>query len=304
MAAPEPDPRHPDHAALAPVVQAILAAAGGAQAFAVQVPLILRTAIDEVIDAPRTGRFLLDQTEKTEKTYLGTKVEILIRAFLGFPKGAVLDMEVNGTEVDIKNTMSANWSIPTENVGRMALLVRLSEREATCDVGLGLLHDAYLNPGTNQDLKRGISVAGQANIWWLLHRHPYPVNFWQLLSPQQRLALLNAGSATARIAALFELVQRRPVSRTQVQALARQHDYMKRLRRNGGARDILGPKGIALLSGAYDQTAIAALGLGLVTTEEFISVAPTNEGEAEILRQLAHFEGAGPIPNNPLNTPP
>ncbi len=274
---------------IAPVAAAILTAAGGADAFAVHVPLILRTAIDEVIDAPRTGRFLLDETEKTEKTYLGTKVEILIRAFLGLARGTVLDMDVNGAEVDIKNTMAANWSIPRENVGRLALLVRLSEADATCDVGVAHLRDAYLNPGTNQDLKRGMSVAGQANVWWLLYRHPYPVNFWQLLSPLQRQSLLHGTSGTARIAALFELVQRRPISRTQVQALARQHDYMKRLRRNGGARDILAPKGIAILSGAYDQPTITAMGLGLVTSEEFISVSPATPEHHRLLRDAGHI---------------
>lgn len=284
------DSLHPDHAVISPVVAGILAAAGGWSTFAVQVPLILRTAIDEVVDAPRTGRFLLEETEKTEKTYLGTKVEILIRAYLGFPKGAVLDMDIHGTEVDIKNTMASNWSIPKENVGRLAMLIRLSERFAACDVGVAQLRDSYLNPGSNQDLKRGVSVAGQANVWWLLRKHPYPVNFWQLLSASQRQALLRAGSGTARIAALFELVQRRPISRTQVQALARQHDYMKRLRRNGGARDILAPKGIALLSGAYDQVAIARMGLGLVTSEEFISAAPTSEDEAEYLRGLGQID--------------
>lgn len=284
------DSSHPDYGIVGPVVAAIFQAAGGSDEFSIKVPVMLRTAIDEVIDAPRTRRFLLEDTEKTEKTYLGTKVEILIRAFLKFPKGSILDMSVNGVEVDIKNTMATNWSIPKENVGRIALLIRISEKRSVCDVGVSLLRDAYLNPGLNQDKKRGVSVAGQANFWWLLRTHPYPVNFWQLLSPQQRQALIGAGGGTARIAALFELVQQRPISRTQVQALAQQHDYMKRIRRNGGARDILAAKGIAILSGAYDQVAIRALGLGLVTREEFISVTPRTPQEAQLLLNLGHID--------------
>ena len=47
--------------------------------FALEVPRRLREALDEVIDTPRTGRFTLSQLEKTEKTYIGTKVEILVR---------------------------------------------------------------------------------------------------------------------------------------------------------------------------------------------------------------------------------
>lgn len=284
------DSSHPDYAAVAPIVRAIFDAAGGREEFEVEVPILLRTAIDEVIDAPRTGRYLLSETEKTEKTYLGTKVEILFRSFLKFPRGSVLDMNVKGAECDIKNTMGSNWSIPRENVGRPAVLIRSKEITARCDVGVAVLHDAYLNPGVNQDQKRGISAAGMANVWWLLRDHPYPVNFWQLLTDAQRRALVKAGGGTARIAALFELVQRRPISRTQIQALARQHDYMKRIRRNGGARDLLAPKGIAILSGVYDQEPIKRLSLGLVTREEFISLTPKDVGEASYLRRIGHID--------------
>ena len=79
-----------------------------------EIPQIIRRAIDEVIDAPRTNRFILSETEKTEKTYLGTKIEILLRAYLGLPKGNVLDLSIAGVETDIKNTMGSNWTIPME----------------------------------------------------------------------------------------------------------------------------------------------------------------------------------------------
>ncbi|WP_295808509.1 NaeI family type II restriction endonuclease [uncultured Nitratireductor sp.] len=284
------DSTHPDYASVHPIVKAIYEAAGGRDEFEVNIPIILRTAIDEVIDTPRTGRFLLEQTEKTEKTYLGTKVEILVRAFLKFSKGSVLDMNVKGAEVDIKNTMGTNWSIPRENVGRPALLIRSSEAKSLCDIGVAVLHDGYLNPGQNQDAKRGVSAAGAANIWWMLRQHPYPVNFWQLLSDSQRKALINAGGGSARIAALFEMVQGRPISRVQIQGLARQLDYMKRIRRNGGARDILAPKGIAIFSGVYDQEPIKHLGLGLVTREEFISYTPKSTDEVSYLRRIGHID--------------
>src|SRR5687767_5744114 len=34
----------------------------------------IRRALDEVIDGPRTGRWDVSQLEKTEKTYIGTKI--------------------------------------------------------------------------------------------------------------------------------------------------------------------------------------------------------------------------------------
>lgn len=283
------DSSHPDYSNLAPIIESILLASRGIEEFQIEVPLILRVAIDEVIDSSRTGRFLLSETEQTEKTYLGTKVEILIRSYLGFSKGKILDMSIAGYEVDIKNTMRSNWSIPRENIGHPALLIRSNEATALCDVGVGLIREEYLRPGQNRDTKRGIAAANLMNVWWLLWQQPYPVNFWELLTDGQRLDLMGAGGGSARIAALFELIQRRPISRNQVQALAQQHDYMKRIRRNGGARDILAPKGIALLSGAYDHDLIKKLGLPFVTREEFISLKAMSIGEVEILKAAGHI---------------
>lgn len=263
---------------------------GGEDAFRNGIPPLFRQAIDEVIDAPRTNRFTLNETEKTEKTYLGTKIEILLRNHLALPKGRTLDLSVDGVEVDIKNTMGGNWTIPLESHGHPALLLRVNETKALCDVGLINVRPEYLNPGKNRDAKRTISAASTANIWWLLYRHPYPPNFWEVLPAEERHAILAAGAGTARIAALFERLQRTPVSRQQVQALAQQHDYMKRIRRNGGARDLLAPKGIALLWGKGDRELIQLLGLGPVTADEFISVTPVTQDQIELLRNANHID--------------
>lgn len=281
---------HPDYETLRMVAQSIVMHGGGEDGFKEGVPPLFRQAIDEVIDAPRTNRFTLNETEKTEKTYLGTKVEILLRNYLGLGKGKILDLSVDGIEVDIKNTMGGSWTIPLESHGHPALLLRVNETKAICDVGLIVIKDAYLNPGKNRDAKRTISAAGTANIWWLMHRHPYPPNFWEVLPLEERKAILSAGAGTARIAALFEKMQQTPISRLQVQALAQQHDYMKRIRRNGGARDILAPKGIALLWGQKDRHLIEALNLGPVTADEFISIAPTLPDQIDLLRQAGHID--------------
>ena len=76
----------------------------------------------------------------------------------------------------------------------------------------------------------------------------------------------------------------------QVQALAQQHDYMKRVRRNGGARDLLAPKGIALLWGGGDKATIAKLNLGPVSADEFISYKPVTQSEADLLRAVGHID--------------
>ena len=76
----------------------LLKQSGGIDNFRAEVPKLIRRAIDEVIDTPRTARLTLDQTEKT---YIGTKIEILIRNYLNIPKG-LLDLKIEGYDVDIK----------------------------------------------------------------------------------------------------------------------------------------------------------------------------------------------------------
>ena len=283
MAAKALEFSHPDHAVLQPLALALYRHAGGPAEFARKVPGIFRQAVDEVVDAPRTNRFVLDELEKTEKTYLGTKVEILLRNMLGLPKGNVLDLSVDGVEVDIKNTTQSNWTIPLESHGRPAVLLRFDERRALCDAGLIIVRPEYLNAGQNRDAKKTLSQSGLTNAWWLLHQHPYPPNFWEVLPSQDRREIFAAGGASARLAELFTKLQRRPISRLQVQAVAQQHDYMKRLRRNGGARDILADRGIALLSGRSDAPLIQMLGLPATTAEELISISPRSPEEASLL---------------------
>jgi hypothetical protein len=281
---------HADHGLLSPIVDAILDQSGGLAGFALDVPLLIRRAVDEVIDTARTNRFTLSETEKTEKTSLGTKIEILFRHHLRFGKGRILDLSVRGAEVDIKNTMGGNWAIPLEAVGRPCILIKENERTARCSVGLIIANDAYLNPGKNRDRKRTISKVGLQNVWWLLRDYPYPPNIWESMPLATRDAIMSAGGGTDRVAALFTEVQQRAVSRTTVEHVAQQKDAMKRIRRNGGARDVLAPKGIAILWGQKDRALIAELGLPLITQDDFISYKPTTIEHIRRLRAAEHID--------------
>jgi Restriction endonuclease NaeI len=73
------DPAHRDYLLLTNIEQALVRQAGGWEKFCVEIPRLLRQAIDEVIDSYRSSRFTVAELEKTEKTYLGTKIEILLR---------------------------------------------------------------------------------------------------------------------------------------------------------------------------------------------------------------------------------
>jgi hypothetical protein len=100
--------------------------------------------------------------------------------------------------------------------------------------------------------------------------------------------------AAKQLASLFEQRQGEAISRWEVQQVADQLDYMKRLRRNGGARDILDVKGIALLWGGGDSYVISKLGLGPVGKAEFISHTPADEEELALLRAHGHAELQSP----------
>lgn len=94
--------------------------------------------------------------------------------------------------------------------------------------------------------------------------------------------------ATEALANYFEQNQGVPTSRAAIIQIAQQLDGMKRLRRNGGARDILDQKRIALLWGRRDRVLIAQLNLGPVSASEFISYAPKNQAELILIRAHGH----------------
>lgn len=281
-------PGHPDFDVLSRLAKELDRRGGGRARIIAEVPQLIRRAIDEVIDAPRTGRLLLEQTEKTEKTYIGTKIEILIRDFFGLPKG-LLDLEIDGMDVDIKNTVGANWMIPTEAVGKPCILIASDEKKAICQLGLIICHSSYLTKGENKDKKLSIATANFENILWILHNQSYPANFWEGCDPKIARHIMTGGSGNERIVRLFQSIQRRAIHRDIIQTVARQKDYMKRLRKNGGARDSLAEQGIAVLSGFYDAALIKACGLGRIGPDEFIGFCPTKDDEKERLRNAGHI---------------
>jgi hypothetical protein len=280
----------PDSLLIEQLEMAILRNAGGLEKFKKEIPLLLRKAIDEVIDSPRTNRFTLDEIEKTEKTYLGTKVEILLRNWLGFPKGKILDLSIDEIETDIKNTMRSTWMIPSEAMGHPCILVKTDEQSSRFSIGIIVIRDEVLSRGKNKDGKSSISSAGKDKIRWILQDEIYPENFWQNLKPEIRHKIVSQSSGTGRLDALFRYVQNRPLSRVIILGIAQQKDAMKRLRKNGGARDSLARDGIALLSGDYDSELIGKLKLSNCMKGEFISFTPATPSDRALLKSAGHIE--------------
>ncbi|MFK7940958.1 MAG: NaeI family type II restriction endonuclease [Roseovarius sp.] len=276
---------HEDFPRLTELAQDITARAGGAQGLGAKVAQMLRGCIDDVIMTPKTGRRSYDELEKTEKTYIGTRVEIELRSMLRLPKGR-LDTVICGQDVDIKHTMGSTWMIPTEAVGVPCILMAADETRARCYLGLIVARPACLSVSQNKDAKKSISAEGFQHILWLLVDHPYPRNFWSTV-PEDAVDRVFAGaSGNARVMQLLREVQGRVIARDVIEAVAQQKDFMRRLRADGGggARDKLAAEGIWLLNGHYDSALIAALGLPACGASEFIAHRPRSVRESDLAR--------------------
>ena len=128
----------------------------------------IRTAIDYVLDGVTTGRVDIrsKEVDKVEKTFLGFKVEQLIRIGLGLEHGELFDVKwdmpgrPNPVEFDIKWSISRQYTIPQEAIRERAICMLLSadERRATFEVGLIRATEEVLNAGMNQDRKRTLNA--------------------------------------------------------------------------------------------------------------------------------------------------
>lgn len=209
----------------------------------------LRQSFDEVIDGTRTGRYRIEQLEKTEKTYIGTKVEIVLRNKLALPRGAILDNLIAGYEVDTKFSLSGSWMIPREAVDQICLLVAGNDTSGTVSAGLLRMTDDVLTTGTNQDGKRNVSAAGKRQIRWLLRDVAMPRNFLLDLDDETRESVLSPSSGKQRVTALFRNVTGKLIPRSAIlQVTQLQGDPLKRARE---AKTTLAAEGFEVLCATY-----------------------------------------------------
>lgn len=161
---------HEDYALIKRLEKFIFNNVGGEPFFIRDMPKQIRDVIDFVIEKERTGRKNIKDLEKTEKTYIGTRIEIFVRNYLKLPRDnhGPLDVIVDGISVDIKNTIGNNWMIPHEAEGHPCFLIREDDQNGTCSFGIFIAKIKYLTEGKNQDKKRSISKFGKQNIHWLI----------------------------------------------------------------------------------------------------------------------------------------
>ena len=263
----------------------------------------LRRTFDQLYDGGRTGRYKWSQLYKTEKTHFGTLIEINLQREFDFEDGNKLDYRIAGHEVDAKYSQKMwAWMLPPEAVGELCLVLSASDEQSRFSMGVFRAAPDLLNLGNNRDAKKTLSIAGRESVIWLHRDHPMQPNVLLQLPEEDVTSIFAPQTGQRRVNELFRRATRRLVSRAAVETVAQQLDPMKRVRANGGARQILAPEGIAILGGDYiwQREAADALGLPVPSDGEFVSAylrASDTGTQIQGTRwALADRETATPIP--------
>lgn len=267
------DSSHPDYPVLKQICDAILKRTKGREGLRQRLPVLIADAIDFVIDPVRTARTKIADLDNVEKTFVGLKIEHFFRDFLDLPKG-LRDLRIDGFDLDIKNTVGVTWMIPPETYRHEepCLLIASASSDNSCSLGLLIARDSYLTK-PNRDKKRGVSKGGRGNIFWVVEKEPLPKSRWEGLDMGRFRELRKIKGGAKRAAQFFRENIGWTVHRSVLQALLfDQKDYMKRIRGNGGARDLLKPEGIVPLSGTFDSAKITAMGFGRLGRDYWVAV--------------------------------
>jgi hypothetical protein len=253
---------------------------------------VLRDSLDELMDGQRTGRWCYQHLNKTEKTYLGTAVEVNLTKEFSIAEGVDLDWRVAGADLDCKFSRDlGGWEIPMEMYlcgdhggqsgkdDHAAMLVWFNDDQLEWAAGLLRVRDDRLRwnrAGTarayNRDNKRKISPDAFYEIFWLWGgvQRDLPTNLLLHLPDDQRRRIFAESSGQKRVNQLFREVRGRIVNRSTVLTVAQQDDSPKRAR---DARIHLRAEGIVVLGHQKMHPEIAKrLELTVPVKGEWISV--------------------------------
>jgi hypothetical protein len=263
-----------------PELEAVQAQLHALDPAGVQVAEVLRDTLDQIYDGQHTGRWSYDQLHKTEKTHVGTLVEINLHRRFSFTDGVVTDYRIAGVEVDCKYSMSyGGWELPPEAIHHICLLITASDQRSSWSAGLIRVSESHLRARSNRDAKRQLSARSHTYIreLWPDNRK-LAENLFLSLDADIRDRIFDAKAnrgnqhGQARVNELFRLVQRRIIRRAELATVAQQDDFMKRARGNGGARTALRFEGILVLGHQdNDPNIAAALGLPIPKKGELVS---------------------------------
>jgi hypothetical protein len=245
----------------------------------------LRESFDQIYDGQRTGRWDYSQLMKTEKTHLGTLVEIWLQREFMFKDGNELDYSIAGVDVDAKWSRNLyEWEFPLEMYSRgnkVAIVVWANEATARWAIGLIRVSDDVLLPlGRQRDQKRRLNVFGKDRILWV-HRDMSMIRNALMHLPSESVTRIFAARSGQRaVEELFREAQGRLINRATITTVAQQVDAAKRVR---DARLKLREEGIVIL-GHYQPHPLLAeqLNLPVPTLGSFVSarLVPASGGDS------------------------
>jgi hypothetical protein len=243
----------------------------------------LREALDQIYDGQRTGRWDYTQLSKTEKTHVGTLVEIWLQREFDFADGDELDFSIAGVDVDCKWSLNLYaWEIPLEMYSRgnkIALVLWANEYTARWACGLIRITEDVLRPlGKQRDQKRRLNDVGRERILWVVPGADLVKNTLLDIQDEAKLKLIvYAARGQTAVTNMFRELQGVLINRAAVLTAAQQVDSAKRVR---DARKHLQAEGIVIF-GHYrpHPTMAAALGLPVPTLGRFVSTRLALWGE-------------------------
>jgi hypothetical protein len=263
---------------------------------------VLRDTLDQLYDGRRHGRYDYQSLYKTEKTYMGTLVEINLQREFSWSDGLITDYSIEGIDVDCKFSQRiGGWELGPEMVGHVCLVVWCSDARSAWRCGLLVATEERLRAVANRDAKRRLTEQAVQEIRWLWPEHSrLEQNLLLHLERQKRERIFAAtgrirrrNPVQARVNQLFREVQGVPIRRAVLETVAHgADDPLKRARGNGGARDQLRPEGILVLGHQdNDPLVAAALGLPVPAKGEFLSVRVVEASEVTRDRPAAEIDG-------------
>lgn len=247
---------------------------------------VIRDTFDQIYDGQWTGRWEYRQLNKTEKTHVGTLIQINVHKELNLQDGDDLDYKIAGVEVDCKWSMTmGGWEIPREmwekQGPQIALVIWGNDYTSRWVAGLVRTEEAYLKPvGLQRDGKRRLNEQGMDRIVWLQPDGKLVPNTLLALDPAKRETILGGSSGQQCVDRLFREVQEQLIDRATVLTVAMQADSPKRVR---DARKRLAPEGIVIFGHYEPHPALArALGLPAPALGTFVSASLTSACHGEL----------------------
>ncbi|WP_058974555.1 NaeI family type II restriction endonuclease [Deinococcus grandis] len=278
------------------VAHSLIQAAGGEANLESFFGALIRQAIDEVVDGPRTGRIQYSSLTPEEKKYVGTKLEIILRNELEYPRGRLLDLDVQGIEADIKWSQGSAWMIPrdyddtTRHSRPPVCLLIGTHMEDSLEFNVGVARANLITGGRNRDGKGSLRASHVDQVvgstaTWLVRRGQLAPTFLATLPGAAVDRIMAARKGQARVNQLFTETVGRPVPRSAVETMAQQKDPLRRTRQDA-SRSTASALPFLVLSGVWKAHQEAARQLTGHTLKKDELMAVSHEALAKLPAEL------------------